>query len=102
MYVLRIIQLFTAPWTIAHQTPLSMKFPRQEDKSGLPFATPGDLPKPGIKPTSLVSPALAGQFFTISTTWGPPENVVWLYNEGKGIEHWYFHLQEPESQNPRA
>ena len=31
---------------------------------GLPFPTPGDLPKPGIKPASLVSPALAGGFFT--------------------------------------
>ena len=70
VYVLRIIRLFADPWTIAHQTPLSMKFPRQEDESGLPFAAPGDLPKPGIKPTSLVSPALAGQFFTLSTTWG--------------------------------
>ena len=32
--------------------------------SGLPFPTPGDLPYPGIKPTSLASPALAGGFFT--------------------------------------
>ena len=36
---------------------------------GLLFPTPGDLPKPGIKPASLVSPALAGGFFTASTTW---------------------------------
>ena len=34
----------------------------------MPFPTPGDLPDPGIKPTSLVSPALAGGFFTTSTT----------------------------------
>ena len=39
---------------------------RQEYWSGLPFPTPGDLPHPGIKPTSLASPALAGRFFTLS------------------------------------
>ena len=36
--------------------------------SGLPFLTPGDLPNPGIKPVSLRSPALAGEFFTTSAT----------------------------------
>ena len=39
-------------------------FPRQEYWSGLPFPTPGDLPNPGIEPTSLTSPALAGRFFS--------------------------------------
>ena len=37
--------------------------------SGLPFPPPGDLPDPGIKPTSLESPALAGVFFTTSAIW---------------------------------
>ena len=37
--------------------------------SRLPFPTPGDLPDSGIKPVSLVSPALAGRFFTTSATW---------------------------------
>ena len=46
--------------------PLSMGFPRQEYWSGLPFPSPGHLPDPGIEP---VSPALAGGFFTTSTTW---------------------------------
>ena len=41
-----------------------MGFPRQEYSSGLPFPSPGDLPNPGIKLTSPVSPALAGGFFT--------------------------------------
>ena len=40
------------PWTIAHQTPLSVEFSRQEYWSGLPFPSPGDLPNPGIKPRS--------------------------------------------------
>ena len=54
---------------VAHQTPLSMEFSKQEYWSGLPFPVLGDLPNPGIKPTSLVSPALAGRFFTTSATW---------------------------------
>ena len=40
-------------WTVARQVPLSMGFSRQEYWSGLPFPSPGDLPNPGIKPTSL-------------------------------------------------
>ena len=40
------------PWTVAHQAPLSMGFPRQESWSGLPCLPPGDLPHPGIKPES--------------------------------------------------
>ena len=40
------VWLFSTPWTIAHQAPLSMGFPRQESWSGLPFPTPGDLPGP--------------------------------------------------------
>ena len=57
-------RFFVAPWTVVHQAPLCMGFPRQEYWSRLPFPTPGDLPDPGIEPWSLVSPALAGKFFT--------------------------------------
>ena len=53
------------------QAPLSMGFSRQEYWSGLPFPPPGDLPYPGIKPVSLTFSALAGGFFTTSTTWEP-------------------------------
>ena len=42
------------------QAPLFMGFSRQEYWSGLPFPPLGDLPDPGIEPTPLVSPALAG------------------------------------------
>ena len=52
------------PWTVACQAPLSMEFSRQDYYSRLPFPTPGDLPDPGIEPTSLASPALAVGFFT--------------------------------------
>ena len=62
------VQLFETLWTIACQGPLSMEFSRQEYWSGLPCPSPGDLPHLGIELTSLMSPALAGGFFTTSTT----------------------------------
>ena len=46
-----------APWTLAHQAPLSMGFSRQEHWSGLSFFPPVDLRNPGIKAESPVSPA---------------------------------------------
>ena len=58
------------PWTVAHQAPLSTGFPRQEYWSGLPFPSPGDLPNPGIEPSS----ALAGRFFTVE----PPGKFLYL------------------------
>ena len=63
--------LFTTPWTVARQAPLSLGFPRQEYWSGLPFPSPGDLPNSGIKPAS---PALAGN----SSPLGPPGKPVML------------------------
>ena len=41
----------------------------QEYWGGLPCPPPGDLPDPGIEPTSLISPALAVKFFTTSASW---------------------------------
>ena len=52
---------FVTPWTVAHQDLLSMRFPRQELWSGLPFPAKGNLPDPGIEPSS---PVLAVRFFT--------------------------------------
>ena len=60
MCVCSVVSDFVAPWTVARQAPLSMELPRQEYWSGFPFPSPGDLPDPGIEPTS---PALAGGFF---------------------------------------
>ena len=55
------------PLDCSHQAPLSMGFSRQEYWSGLPFPPAGDLPNTGIKLVSLMSPAVAGGFFTTST-----------------------------------
>ena len=62
------------------QAPLSMRFPRQDYRSGLLFPSPGDLPNPGIEPWS---PALAGGFFSAE----PP---------GKPKLHTQCHIQQPK------
>ena len=59
--VCSVTQLCPTLWdamNVAHQAPLSMGFSRQEYWNGLRFSPPGDLPNPGIKPVSPVSPAL--------------------------------------------
>ena len=72
---------FAALWTVAFQAPLFMRVPRHEYWSGLPCPPPRDLPDPGIEPVVLMSPALAGVFFTTSATWealrslGDPVNI---------------------------
>ena len=50
---LSCVLLFSTPWTVAYQDPLSMGFSRQEYWCGLPLPSPGDLPDPGIEPGSL-------------------------------------------------
>ena len=77
MLSLQLCLNFCDPWAVAHQASLSMGFWRQDYWSGLPFCPPGDLPDSGIKLGSLVCPALAGRFFTTSTTWG---SLLWLIN----------------------
>ena len=60
------VQPFGTLWPVAYQVPLSMGFSRQEYWNGLPFLLPWDLPNPGLKPASLMSPALACGFFTLA------------------------------------
>ena len=61
--------LCAIPCTAACQIPLSMEFSRLEYWSELPFPPPRDLPNTGIKPTSTVSPELAGIFFYRWAIW---------------------------------
>ena len=69
---------------------------RKEYWSGLPPSTPGDLPNPGMEPSSLVSLALAGRFFTISTTWDTP-----LYaSGGPQFLRWIFRIYPPFPPHP--
>ena len=91
------VQLFATLWTVACQAPLSMGFSRQEYWSGLPSPTPGDLPNPGIKCMSLMSPALAGRFFTTRTTcsgvWKKMNTYLWLsLKKWLNVKKKYVHI----------
>ena len=86
--------LFVTIWIVALQA-LSVELSSQEYWSGLPFPTPGDHPDPGIESTSLVSPALAGRFFT-SAPPGKPIFMVFL------LEYFYllsFSCASQKSEN---
>ena len=95
---LSCVWLFATPKTIAHQAPLSMGFPRQEYWSGLPCPSPGDLPNPGIRPSS---PAFAGRFFTIE----PPGKLTILkthllltYHGGQWSHTLALQIRKPKCQ----
>ena len=76
---LSFVWLFATPWTVAHQTPLSMGFPRQEYWSGLTFPSPGDLPDPGIKP---LSPAAFQAGLPLSHQGSLHRLIIWPINQG--------------------
>ena len=59
------------PWTVAHQAPRPIGFPRQEYWGGSPFPSPGNLPGSEIKPAS---PALASRFFITEPSGKPNPN----------------------------
>ena len=73
-FMLSCVRPFATLWIVARQAPLSMGFSRQEFWSGLPFPPWGDLPEPGIKPTSCVAPALAGRFFIVEPPGKPRDH----------------------------
>ena len=75
------------PWTIAHQAPLSVGFPKQEYWSGLSFPSPRDLSNPGIQP---MSPELAGGFFTTEPSEKQHMNYPHNFNEVLGFDKFLF------------
>ena len=86
---LQYVRLCATLKKAAHQASLSLGFSRQEHWSGLPFPSAGDLPDPGIKPTSLMSPPLAGRFFTTNITQEAP-----IIPEGSlNLRERMYHLQ---------
>ena len=62
------VRLFVTPWTVARQAPLSMGILQARNWSGLPYPTPGDLPDPGIEPTS---PVLQADSLSLSRLGSP-------------------------------
>ena len=78
------------------QVPLSVRFPRQEYWSGLPFPPPGHLPDPGIEPTA---PVLAGRFFTteaLGFTY-----FLLLMDEITGVDEHLVTLRRRRTSSPR-
>ena len=75
------VWLFETLWTVAHQAPLSSPWDliqsKQEYWGGLPFPPPRPLPDPETESESLVSPAMAGRFFTTE----PPGKPIVVYLE---------------------
>ena len=91
MYIPSLLRLPSSPcaqwlWTLWDPMDYSLSgscpwnFPGKSNGSGLPFPPTGDLPDPGIKPTSLGSPALAGRFFTTAPP-GKPIPPLWVITE---------------------
>ena len=76
------VQLFVTPWTVTHQTSLSMEFSRQEYWSALPFPSPEELHNPGIEPWSPTSQADSLLFELQGSLWFLPSidmNQPWVY-----------------------
>ena len=100
--VLQSCPTFCNPMDYSPQAPLSMGLSKQEYWSGLPCPPPGDIPDPGIEPLSQASPALAGRFFTTSTTCEAQQPCIYIHSRkrhfvkfgDRGVlsflsHHWY-------------
>ena len=101
--MLSCVKLFASPRTIAHEAPLSVEFSQQESWSGLLFPPPRDFPYARIKPVSLVSPALAGGFFTTEASWKPHIPVCVCVQKAEDHRHIHVytvgsHLSRPPLQ----
>ena len=83
------VQLFAIPWTVAYQAPPFVGFSRQEYWSGLPFPSPGVLPKPGIEPGS---PTLQADVLPSEPPGNPATNslTTHCYSNKQGCNVLYF------------
>ena len=85
--------IFAIKWTVAHQAALSVGFSRQEYWSGLPFPPPGDLPNPGIEPTSPAQQAVSCSTGRSFTTEPPGVNPYIILSEVKIYMYKYLSTQ---------
>ena len=85
-WALNHFQLFAAPQTVAHQTPLSTGFSRQEYWSRFPFPSPGNLPKPGIEAVSPVVPALQVDSLPPESSRKPGAKTIGKKLGGRGFQ----------------
>ena len=77
------VHLYATLWAIAHQAPMFMGILQERILEWVAMPSSEALPNPGIKPVSLTSPALAGGFFTTSTTWETPCAYVCTQTHGE-------------------
>ena len=84
------VELFVTLWTVPLQAPCPGDSPGKNTGVGCHFLLQGDLPNPGSEPVSLMSPALAGKFFTASATW---EAQVFS-------EYWRNHVNKNKIKEP--
>ena len=92
------VRLFSTPWTVAYQAPLSMEFSRQEYWSGWPFPSPGDLPDPGIEPGSpaLQADALPSNFAvnnTVQLAGNFLSDFVFPHNAHPKLKSWFSNFK---------
>ena len=80
--LLQLCPTLVTTWTVALQAPLSVGILQARMLAWLPVPPPGCFPDPGIKPVSLMSPALAGRFFTTSATW-EAQSIPLVFNKNK-------------------
>ena len=73
-----LVWLFTTPWTVAHQAPLSMGFSWQEHCSGLSCPLPHFLPDPEIEPMVSCISCIAGRFCTAEPSGQLIQRVAYL------------------------
>ena len=97
-----VVELSAQTWidsacVLSRQAPLSMRFYWQEYWSGLPFPPPGDLPDPGIEPTSPASPALEADSYYWVTGEAQVENEVKV---NIAIDQWLFGDLRKEDWGP--
>ena len=95
VYVHSVVSNSMIPWTVTHQAHLSVEFSRQEYQSEMPFPSPGDLPDSGIEPVSLVSPALAGRFFTTEPPGKSNSGLGSIQRCKKGHQRWVVPADPP-------
>ena len=90
------VRLIVTPWTVAHHAPLSMGFPGKSTGVSCLALLQRIFPTQGIQPASLLCPALAGGFFTISATWEAPLSLTTFFQN-----EWEHNGQDTTfSQNP--
>ena len=79
MHVHSVVSDSATSWTVAARLLCPWDFPGKILKWAA-ISSSKDLPDPGTKPTPLVSPALAGGFFTTGATWEAKLYICNIYN----------------------